>query len=180
MEADESPEALVVRITGGDVAAFAEVVRRYDRRVREVVARAERDPARREDLVQQTFYQAFRRLAELERPELLEGWLVAIARNAAAGAARRDAVKAARERPLEVRDLARTDVAADGWVWDEVRGLPPIHRDVLELRYREGLDWDEIGARLSIPRSTVRGRLYEARRALRQRLTNLGDSRWIA
>ena len=184
MEPEESSRTLVAAIVAGDAARFAEVVRRHDRRVREIVARGERDPARREELVQQTFYQAFRRLADLEVPDQLEAWLVTIARNAVADAARRRATREQRERPLA--GLEPTLIAPDelqqrrAWIWDEVLQLAPIHRDVVELRYRHGLDWDEIAARLGVPRSTVRGRLYEARRALRQRLTNLGDDRWTS
>ncbi len=169
----EADSALVARIVAGKVGHFAEIVRRYDHQVRQIVARAERDPTRREDLVQQTFYQAFRRLADLATPERLEAWLVAIARHAVADAARRRSVRQRHERDLTDDEpaLARSD--RRDWIWDEVAQLAPIHRDVLELRYRDGMSWDEIGARLGVPRSTVRGRLYEGRATLRERLGDL-------
>jgi len=79
--ADDSVAALVAAIREGEVGLFSEVVCRFDRAVRAVVARSVRDPDGREELVQQTFYLGFRRLDTLAAPERLRAWLVSIARN---------------------------------------------------------------------------------------------------
>jgi RNA polymerase sigma-70 factor (ECF subfamily) len=48
--------------------------------------------------------------------------------------------------------------------------LPEIHREVLELRLRDDLSYEEIAQVLNIPVGTVRSRLHHAVRGLRERL----------
>jgi RNA polymerase sigma-70 factor (ECF subfamily) len=152
---------------------FVELVERHDRTVRAVVERSVRDPLLREELIQQTFCQAFRGLPELEQPERLEAWLARIARNAVIDALRRREVLRRREQPLDDLDLPARPDARAGWIWDEVARLDADDREVLALRYRDGLSYREIATRFGVPDSTVRGRVYEARRALRVRLERM-------
>jgi RNA polymerase sigma-70 factor (ECF subfamily) len=178
--AEDPPEAmsgpsdleLVQAILSGNTALFADVVRRYDRRVRHVVERGVRDPDSREELVQRTFYQAFRKLPALADPRKLEAWLLRIARNGVAEFHRQQ-----RTRPQPLTDRGALDGSmpptTSSWVWEEVRRLSPCSRDALELRYRQGSSYAEIARRLNVPLSTVRGRIYQARRELRKRLADL-------
>jgi len=164
--ADDSVAALVTAIRQGEVARFSEVVRLFDRAVRAVVARSVRDPDGRDELVQQTFYLGFRRLDTLAAPERLRAWLLAIARNRVRDYHRRRAREARLElaRPSEVRPPLAT------WIWEEVDALAAPLALVLRLRYQQGCTYAETAARLDVSVATVRGRLYEARRALRRRL----------
>ena len=167
---------LVAAIRAGDVSRFRELVARYDARVRLVVAYRLADTAAREDAVQETFYKAFKNLDRLTRPERFEAWLVRIARTVAADhrrrRARRDVVY------LEELEGVPPGGAALDWIWDEVQQLVPAFGQVLRMRYREGCSYAEIAERLGVPLSTVRGRIYEARRALRHRLTKDGQRWW--
>jgi RNA polymerase sigma factor (sigma-70 family) len=166
---------LVPAILSGDVRRFGEVVERHDRTVRDVVERAVRDPVLREELIQQTYWLAFRSLSGVAAPERLEAWIARIARNAVVDALRRRATRRAHERPLDDLDLPERDREQPGWIWDEVARLAASEREVLALRYREGLSYREIAERIGVPCSTVRGRIYEARRALRRRLERLEE-----
>lgn len=157
--ADASDAALVAG------KRFDEIVKRFDRPVRALVGKGVRDPQRRDEIVQQTFCLAFRRLGTLAAPERLRAWLFAIARNCVADERRRRA----RRNVLPLRDRPAPE-APPGWIWEEVATLPAALAQVLRLRYREGLRLDEIAARLDVPASTVRGRIYTARRTLRRRL----------
>ena len=58
----------------------------------------------------------------------------------------------------------------DGLVAD----LPPIYRAVIELRYKQGLAYDEIAEVLALPLGTVKARLHRAHRQLKARLQALG------
>jgi len=163
---------IVVAVIGGQSHRFADVVRKYDARVRRVVSRQVRDAGVRDDLVQETFYRAFKKLDQLAEHQALEGWLVAIARRCVADHFRR-------RRPADRSDSETTGLAAapdNGalWVWDEVGRLAHADAEVLRLRYLESLSYEELAARLNVPVSTVRGRIYEARRALRKRLEEKG------
>lgn len=167
--------ALVHAVLAGEVPRFGELVARYDAKVRAVVGRLLADPEAREDAVQETFYRAFRHLGDLDRPERFGAWLVGIARNAAAEQGRR----AARREALVLARLEGVERAARGgaplaWIWEEVGRLAPDQAQVLRLRYAEGSSYGEIARRLGLPESTVRGRIYLARRALRRRLAEGG------
>ena|SRR6185436_5649606 len=166
----ESDVELVEAVLAGASERFADLVQRHDRRVRAVLA--ERLGARgpTEELVHQTFYLAFMNLGQLGDPARFERWLMRIAARCAADHLR---VKTSRrEHALGESEPPAVDAPSESqaWIWDEVERLPPAFAEVLALRYRDGLSYDEIAARLALPVSTVRGRIYEARRALRQRL----------
>ncbi|MFH0946861.1 MAG: sigma-70 family RNA polymerase sigma factor [Planctomycetota bacterium] len=159
---------LVKEIVAGRTECFAEVVRRHDDAVRRIVARQISDPDTVEELVQRTFYFAFRRLAQLSEPERLGAWLGTIARNNVIEHHRRSSL---RERALELTQVEAVsrNRSAD-WIWGEVEQLPHDLREVLLLRYQMNCSYAEIADRLGVKVSTVRGRIYEGRKALRRRL----------
>jgi RNA polymerase sigma-70 factor (ECF subfamily) len=51
-----------------------------------------------------------------------------------------------------------------------IRGLPPIHRAVVHLFYREEMSVEEIGSVLGVPAGTIKSRLHHARDALKRQL----------
>lgn len=166
---------LVEAVLAGASERFGELVLRYDRRIRAVLLERLGNERVSEELVHQTFYLAFMNLGSLEDPARFEGWLLRIAARCAADHLRAKAAR--RERTLgehgEEEGWAAPSAQADearAWIWEEVERLPRAFSEVLALRYRTGLSYQEIAARLALPVSTVRGRIYEARRALRQRL----------
>jgi len=164
---EEASDAdLVTAILAGDGSRFAEVVRRFDCGVRRVVARSVADPDGREELVQRTFCLAFRRLGTLADPGRLDRWLLRIARNCVADHHRRQRPHLPLERAAGVEARA----ADSTWVWEEVAALRPAQAEVLRLRYRDRMSYEEIARRLDVPASTVRGRVHLARKALRARL----------
>lgn len=166
--------ALVAAVLRGETPRFAELVRRHERRVRRIVARAVRDADTREELVQQTFCDAFVGLAKLSSGERFCAWLARIARSSIANHLQR----ARRESELEPAEWTQWPgrERREAWIWEEVDRLSPAQAEVLHLRYAHGRTYAEIAERLGVPCSTVRGRIHEARRALRERLTKDGRS----
>jgi RNA polymerase sigma-70 factor (ECF subfamily) len=166
------PDAqLVQAILEGDTALFADVIRRHDAQVRAIVERRIRDADSRDEIVQHTFWLAFRKLSVLTDRSKLAAWLARIARNAVSEFRRR---RRAAPAPLG-EHLASDRAPVAGWIWEEVAQLSPLAREALELRYRHGLSYAEIADLLQVRRSTVRGRIYQARRELRQRLAGEKD-----
>jgi len=172
---DTNDAAVVREILAGETARFSEVVLRHDERVRRVIRRDVADADSIEELVQQTFYLAFRRLGQLSEPGRLGAWLGTIARHAVIEHHRRRAAKTISVDPRALDQPA--GARPDPWIWAEVDLLPPPFRVVLTLRYRGGLSYAEISRRLELPVSTIRGRIHEARRALRRRLDEEGTDR---
>jgi len=166
---------LVTAILSGEPDRFAELVERHAPAVRRIVGRDVRDAGLRDELVQTTFLLAFRGLGRLETPERLEAWLARIARNAVVDELARRSTRNGREVSFDGLDVAAHGREGGTWIWEEVARLTTDAREVLTLRYREGLSYGEVADRLGVPVSTVRGRIYEARRALRRRLDALEE-----
>ena len=120
--------------------------------------------------MQQTFYLGFRRLDTLAAPERLRAWLLSIARNCVRDYHRRQA----REARLQLAAAREKTPATPTWIWEEVDALTAPLAQVLRLCYQQGCTYAETAARLGVSVATVRGRLYEARRALRRRLKEDG------
>lgn len=158
--------AAVTAVLAGDSRRFREVVHLFDPSIRRVVGPAFRDPHTVEDVVQEVWCRAFRQLPSLRDARAAAAWLVQIARHCVVDHRRR-----AQRRAYDVvadDSIARREPA--DWVWELIDALPPAQAEALHLRYRENCSYAEIAARLGVPASTVRGRLYEARVALRAQL----------
>jgi RNA polymerase sigma-70 factor, ECF subfamily len=74
---------LVRGALGGSEAAFREIVQRYQRAVFGIIVRVVRDPARAEELAQDTFVRAFRALHTYDVKRRFAAWLLTIAHNVA-------------------------------------------------------------------------------------------------
>src|SRR5437899_6317315 len=94
----ETDVDLVNGALAGSERAFQELVRRYERPVFSVIVRAVRDPARAEELAQDTFVKAFLKLDTYAPERKFSSWLLAIAHHAAIDEVRRANV---RTTPLE-------------------------------------------------------------------------------
>ena len=158
--------ATIDAVLAGDHARFGDLVRRYDRTVRSIVARhLPRGPAA-DDVVQETWYRAYRRLAGLSDRSRIEAWLKTIASRCVHDHFR-ERTRLERFVPLAGSE---TDTPRDDGLWQTIAGSDPASCELLRWRYREQLSYEEIAARLGVPVSTVRGRLFKARNALRQAL----------
>lgn len=170
-----SNSELVAAVIDGDIHRYSEVVRRFDQRVRRFASQQLGDASVAEDIVQETFYRAFKNLDRLKDHEQLENWLLVIARNCVHDHFRK--LKQRRETTSEpANQIASIESEVDqmerDWIWHEVEQLQPAHAQILTLRYLQGYSYREIAEHLVVPESTIRGRIYEARKALRRRLVN--------
>jgi RNA polymerase sigma-70 factor (ECF subfamily) len=161
-----------VRFQAGDETAFVEIVQRYHQRLRYYVRRLSVDASRADDVLQEVWLAVYRSLPRLRRPGALAAWLYRIARNAAMAEQRRDRAMVGLEQEAEAPaatetepDLAPEDVAKMHSCLD---GLAPHHREVLVLRFFEGLSYEDIADVVGSPLGTVRSRLHHAKRALGQ------------
>ncbi len=159
----EAIAATVTAVLAGDASRFADLVRAFDGVVRRVVARTLRDVHALEDVVQEVWVRVYRQLATLLDPQAVEAWIARIARNCVLDHHR------SRHRLLQLGlpadHVARAE--ADDWVWDLVDTMPGAQRELLHWCYRDAHSYSDIAARLGVPASTVRGRLFDARQALR-------------
>jgi RNA polymerase sigma-70 factor (ECF subfamily) len=168
--------ALVLAVRGGRTGAFAQLVERYERLVAALVARTTGGRGETADLVQDVFCEAWKKLATLEDPRRVKGWLMAMAMNRARGSRRRRAVEeAAMPRVARSGAAAPEEAALDREedrrrTIEALRELPEEMQVVITLRYLEGRSGPQIAEVLGTTGDAVRTRLSRALAQLRERL----------
>jgi RNA polymerase sigma-70 factor, ECF subfamily len=180
-------EDLVVAFQSGDIPAFDQLVRRWDRKIQGVIYRLVGNHDEARDLSQEAFLKAYRALGTFKQEARFSSWLYQIALNATRDRLRRrrrrtdlslDDVEEKGESSLrdgapsaldliESSDLSRAVAAA-------MAALPEEQREVVILKEYQGLTFPEIAETLDVPLSTVKTRLYRGLGQLRVRLERQG------
>ena len=152
----------------GDQGAFGALYDRYARVIHGVLL-ARVPSADVDDLVQDVFLSAWRRLAGLREAAAFGGWLTMIARNRAIDFHRRtvDAVELPDDLPAHDATAERTEALR---LLEVVRSLPDAYRETLILRLVEGLTGPEIAQRTGLTAASVRVNLHRGMKLLRQKL----------
>lgn len=163
---------LAERAADGDAAAFEALIRRHGPLMRAYVARIVGSQTAADDVVQEAFYTAWRKLPELRDPAAVKSWLMRIAG--------RIAYTHIRRRPDEVglplaeipvrEDFQPEDVAVRNAqltaLSKALDALPEDQRRCWLLREVAELTYDEIAQDMDIPKATVRGKLARARSSI--------------
>src|SRR5262245_31711949 len=162
---------LVLRCQAGDEAAFVELVERYQPRLRYYLRKMLRDVQGAEDALQDVWLDVFRAVARLADAGAFRAWLYRIARDRALREHRKrrppprplqevDAPDGrAEEPPFTAEDVERIHAALEE--------VSAEHREVLVLRFVEGMTYEEIARVVGCQVGTVRSRLHYAKRVLR-------------
>lgn len=155
-----SDEDLVGRLVHGDEQALRELLRRYERPLAHFIYRhtGGRDV---EDLYQETWLRVVQHAARFDSARRFSTWLFQIAVNLC-----RDWHRRPPPEPVEVEDVSGSDdLPATEARIDAMRlltRLPEPQREVVLLRYYEGLTEDEVAQILDCPKGTVKSRLHNA------------------
>jgi RNA polymerase sigma-70 factor (ECF subfamily) len=159
---------LVRAARDGDRSAFSRLYERYARIVHGLLlARVARDEV--DDLVQDVFLSAWRRLDGLRDPAAFGGWVAMIARNRAADFHRHAADVV--ELPQNLAAPGAASAHADARdALEAIRALPEAYRDTLVLRLVEGLTGPEIATRTGLTPASVRVNLHRGMKLLREKL----------
>ena len=178
---------LVRRAKRGDVQAFEELVRRYDRNVFRIAQHITQNREDAEDVVQEAFLKAYRNLAKFQEQSKFYTWLVRIAVNEALMKLRRkkpgrtvsldEEIKTEDDSlPREVADWSPNpeqmynQAELRDILTRTIQGLPSGFRTVFVLRDVEGLSTEETAEALELSIPAVKSRLLRARLQLRERL----------
>ncbi|MEA2254446.1 MAG: hypothetical protein QOG35_491 [Solirubrobacteraceae bacterium] len=172
----------------GDDRAFEELYHRYQRRIAAYVYGMVHDHGRAEDITQEVFMSALRRMRATDTPIAFKPWVYEIAKNACIDAFRR--TRRAEEVSYDADDgaerihLVSTGPSPDAAVdtrmtLDHLRGafggLSEAHHQILVMRELEGLSYREIGERLGMSRPSVESTLFRARRRLTEEYEELAS-----
>ncbi|MCH9649851.1 MAG: sigma-70 family RNA polymerase sigma factor [Deltaproteobacteria bacterium] len=167
-------QELVTACLGGDEGAFGQLVRQHERRVFRLVGRFYHRREDIEEVAQETFLLAWRKLDTYRGEAPVEHWLTRICLNCCYGRLRRKTVS---EEPFEADvEAPRRDPDAKMEVEGLLRQLSPQDRFILSLLDGEGWSVSEIADRLGWTRVNVKVRAHRARKKLRRILEQELDS----
>jgi RNA polymerase sigma-70 factor, ECF subfamily len=171
-------------VLGGDREAFGELVRRYQDAVYRMALRRIRSERDAEDVAQEVFLNAYRRLTTYEGNAQFSTWLYRITFNTCIDwmrkASRTPALQFAPGQEGDIVDSRinlTDDLTAEydrNLVEAAVGRLAWRYRHVVELYYFEQLSYAEIGRIVGMSEKGVESRLYRARRLLRRALEARG------
>ena len=186
--------ALVRAAKAGDLSAFEQLVKRYDRNIFRIAQHITHNREDAEDVVQDAFLKAFQNLESFQEQSKFYTWLVRIAVNEALMRLRRNRPgrTVSLDQDIETdEDVIPREVA--DWapnpaqLYDQgelreilqktIQGLPPGFRTVFVLRDVEGLSTEETAEALDLSIPAVKSRLLRARLQLRERLNRYFKSR---
>ena len=184
MEKDDAE--LIQRILSGDEIAFSTLVKKYQKSVHALAWRKIGDFHIAEEITQDTFLQAHKKLASLKNPSQFPGWLYVIADRLCKTWFRKKQLKkrldmqsleATSEETLEKTDYAhyiaeqREKEAVEHQreiVQKLLEKLPESERTVMVLYYLGEMSCEEISKFLGVSPNTVKSRLQRARKHLRK------------
>src|SRR5262245_1041342 len=166
-------EELVARaVATGDAAAFARLVERHQSSVRNWLRQLCRDPARGDDLAQETFLAAWRNLRSFAGKGRFSSWLLRIAYHAYLQAYRREGQRRRLGEALGPANASRT--SEPGARTDLERMLAVLTEDerrALILCYAHGLSHGEIADVMDLPLGTVKSHIRRGAAKIRERFT---------
>ncbi|MFZ5635712.1 MAG: RNA polymerase sigma factor [Pseudomonadota bacterium] len=161
--------ALVQAARHGDGIAMAALYRMFAPVLHGILL-SRMQQADADDLTQEVFETALRRLADLREPAAFPGWIVSIARRAAVDAARRRVPLTGVEIDAPAEDADHAERLDAERALTAIRRLPEAYRETLMLRLVEGLSGPEIADRTGLTAGSVRVNLHRGMSLLREAL----------
>ena len=174
-------EMLLTQIADGDRTAIHTLYLRHNVRIYRFVLRSLRDATAAEDIVSQVFLDVWRTANQFEGRSRVSTWLLSIARF--------KTLTAMRQRRHEDIDQDNVREIADGADTPEttldrsnvsailracIAKLSPAHREIINLVYYHEKTVEEAGEIIGIPQSTVKTRMFYARKQLAELLKGAG------
>ncbi len=165
------------QVQRGDMHAYQELIRRYQKKVFRVISTYVRNPEDAMEVLQDTFLKVYTARQSWESRYSFSGWLYRIAINASIDRYRRSdrGRTSSLEETMENPAQQSVTVSPSGdpidrmqeqerrrLLEDAVRRLPPRQREVVSLRFFGDMRLEEIAALLNCPLGTVKSNLHKA------------------
>jgi RNA polymerase sigma-70 factor (ECF subfamily) len=168
---------LVRRALQADPESFGQLCRRYYPSLVAIADSILLDHHLAEDAAQEALAHACRQLPRLRRPELFGPWVAAICRNVAKDMLRdrqrqRTPVPDGEAQAVDCPDDRQTEIVAEA-----LQRLPQHLREVVYLRFYNGLSYQQIAGVLGASQESIDGRLRRAKKRIAAYLTKRGFER---
>jgi RNA polymerase sigma-70 factor (ECF subfamily) len=178
---DNEDNECIRRCLAGDADAFEGLVARYQRPVFNVIFRMVQNREDASELCQSAFLKAYVNLAAFDTGRKFFSWICRIAMNDSINflSSRRPSepvpadYQSSGAGPAEMVEANELKLMLD----EAIARLSPEQRAVIVLRHFTQCSYEEIADALHIPEKTVKSRLFDARRTLRDRLVARGYGR---
>jgi RNA polymerase sigma-70 factor (ECF subfamily) len=165
----------VARLRKGDLSSLTELIPLYQNRLYRYLTRLVRDSAAADDLFQETWLRATERIRHYNPNRSFDHWLFAVAHNLAIDYLRRRRPEELVEElmPDKSRDMNTLDRLLESeraaMIASAINELSAPAREVVTLRFEEGLKIEEIASVIGVPLPTVKTRLKRSLENLRKR-----------
>ena len=174
-------DELVNRFQNGDIEAFNPLVRKYEKKIYNLIYQQIRDRETAKDISQEVFLKAFKALPNFKGGSAFYSWIYRIAINSSIDFQRqrnRSRVLTFEELPPDADDVLRMSDSHPSpeklleekelgkVIRKAVRELPPGQRRVFNLRHRRELAIKEIAVLLNRSEGTIKAHLHHAHRRL--------------
>ncbi len=174
-------DTLISRAQAGDEGAFTELMRAHYAFVYAVVIGIVNNPNDAEEIVQDTFLNAYCALAQYEEQTKLKSWLAKIARNRALNWLREQRLDTVSIDEVDERAVQLSESADESLIRDEQRelirrameSLPQKDRDIAHSYFLEGASYDELIRTHGLSYKAISFRLSRAKQKLAKRLSHL-------
>ena len=178
---------IVQRVRAGDVDAFGQIVKGYERRVFALAVMILRNREGADDVTQDAFVRAFERLDLYDVRRPFYPWLAAITLHLSRNWLARHSPGARRETPIQPESSAYASAAPAALdvlvaedegrhLWRLVERLPLGERTAVVLHYRQELSVSEVASAIGVTAGTVKTLLFRARQHLRASLAGATPS----
>ena len=178
---------IVQRVRAGDVDAFGQIVKGYERRVFALAVMILRNREAADDVTQDAFVRAFERLDLYDVRRPFYPWLATITVRLSRNWLARHSPGARRETPIQPESSAYASAAPAALdvlvaedegrhLWRLVERLPLGERTALVLHYRQELSVSEVASAIGVTAGTVKTLLFRARQHLRASLAGATPS----
>jgi RNA polymerase sigma-70 factor, ECF subfamily len=176
----EEREFNLVRAVGkGDAQAFEQLYEATNKRVFQYLCRFTNDRHLAEDLTMDTYTEVWKSAGRFRGESKVATWMIGIARNMAMNEFRKNGKIKLQELDEDITDPPAQFHACAGTettkiLAEALNRLPVSHREILDLVFLQGMNYEDISQIVDIPLNTVKTRVFYAKEKLRNALRFMG------
>ena len=181
---ETTDESLVASIAQGDKRALRTLYGRHHVRVFRFALRFLNDESMAEDMVSEVFLDVWRQAERFEGRSKVSTWLLAMARNKALSVLRRRSTEELGEEvaefiedPADGPEVSMQKQQQASMLQECLTQLSPAHREIVDLVYYHGKTIEEVVEIIGVPVSTVKTRMFYARKRIGELMSAKGLDR---
>ena len=185
----DDDQVLIKKILGGKKSSFEELMKKYNKKIFGFIFRMVRDEEIAIELTQDFFIKIFKILEKYNFEYKFSTWAYRICYNLVIDYVRKNQtyINSLDDDSVSQKQMLKSEnyVAEDGfdqlakeelkeYIWEVVSAIPVKYRELILLRYLQGLKYDEIASITELPVGTVKNRIFKAKEILKTEIENDG------